>query len=149
MADKNDPRFDVMLDANAPDFAERLIEAIGAKPGEPVEIITPQFDRTDGVQPVVPTFDFGNLPSYPEETIRALGCLPWDEPDAEGNVLWLYPAEWYDRIPEGHVVTTISGNEEPFRRGETDDDRRFGVLAYGFQKVRHPSPQPRSDKEGG
>ncbi len=46
--DKNDPRFDVMLDISDPDFGEKLVEAIGAKPGEKIEIMTPQFDRTDG-----------------------------------------------------------------------------------------------------
>lgn len=127
-----DVRFDAVLDARAPDFAERLMEAIGAKPGEPVEIMTPQFDRTDGIRPVVANLEFGNLPGYSEQTVRALGCLPWDGPDENGETLWLYPAEWYDRIPEGHVITTISGEEEVFRRGETDDDRRFGVLAFGF-----------------
>lgn len=133
--DRNDPRFDAVLDAGDPDFAEKLGNALGLEPGEPVEIITPQFNRTDGLTPVVPTFDFANLPSYPEATLRALGCCPWDEPDAIGEVLWLYPAEWYDRIPEGHIVTDINGEDEPFQRGVTDDDRRFGCLAYGFRKL--------------
>ncbi|MFN3353030.1 MAG: hypothetical protein ACK4Z5_05425, partial [Brevundimonas sp.] len=79
-----DVRFDAVLDASAPDFAERLMEAIGAKPGEPVEIMTPQFDRTDGIRPVVANLEFANLPGYSEQTIRALGCLPWDEPDENG-----------------------------------------------------------------
>jgi hypothetical protein len=131
---KDDPRFDVVLDASDPQFAEKLVEALGLQPGEQVEIITPQFDRTDGVWPVVPTFDFANLPSYPDATLRALGCQPWDEPDENGETLWLFPAEWYDRIPEGHIVVDINGEEEPFRRGVTDDDRRVGALAYGFKK---------------
>lgn len=134
MIDKNDPRFDVVLDASDPALAEKLGEALGIQPGEPVEIITPQFDREDGVTPVVPNFDFNNLPSYPEATLRALGCREWDEPDERGEVLWLYPAEWYDRIPEGHIVSDINGQDEPFQRGVTDDDRRFGVLAYGFRR---------------
>ena len=136
-----DPRFDVMLDANAPDFAERLMEAIGVEPGDTVNLILPQFDRTDGIQPVVANFDFANLPSYPEATIKALGCCAWDEPDANGEMLWLYPAEWYDRIPEGHQVVTINGETETFQRGVTSADRRFGVLAYGFTRkaALHPS----------
>jgi hypothetical protein len=134
-----DPRFDAVLNINDPDFADQLMEAIGAKPGEPVEFITPQFERTDGIAPVVADFDFNSLPGLPEETIRALGCRPWDEPDENGETLWLYPAEWYDRIPEGHVVTTISGEQEQFRRGQTDDDKRFGVLAYGFVRAENPN----------
>lgn len=134
----DDPRFDVVLDADDPQLAEKLREVIGAAPDEPIEFITPQFNREDGVTPVVPTFDFNNLPSYSEETLLAMGCRPWDGPDENGEIIWLYPAEWYDRIPEGHVVTDINGDDEPFQRGVTDDDRRFGVLAFGFRKVRHP-----------
>lgn len=136
---RDDPRFDVVLDANAPDFAERLMEAIGAEPGEPVEFITPQFERTDGLKPAAPDFDFADLPSYPEATLRALGCAAWDEPDADGQTLWLYPAEWYDHIPEGHMIVDINGELERFQRGVTDDDMRFGVLAFGFLREATPS----------
>jgi len=136
---KNDPRFDAILDANDPNFAEKLAEAIGLEPGEKVEIVTPQFTRTDGVQPVLPNFDFGNLASYPDATLKAMGCCMWDEPDEQGDVLWLFPGEWYAHIPEGHIVTDINGQDEPFRRGVTDDDIRFGCLAYGFKKPASPA----------
>ncbi len=131
---KDDPRFDATLAMDDPQFAEKLAEVIGLAPGEKLEIITPQFTRTDGVTPVLAGFDFRNLPSYPEATLKALGCQMWDEPDAEGSVLWLFPAEWYNSIPEGHIVTSISDREEPFQKGVTDDDQRFGALAYGFRR---------------
>lgn len=47
---------------------------------------------------------------------------------------WLYPGEWYDYIPEGYEVVTITGKKEPFRKGKTDDDIRFGCLPYGFKR---------------
>lgn len=128
----NDERFDALIDINDPDFAHKLAEAIGLKPGETLEIATPQFTRTDGLSVPLPVMDFARLPELSKETLTAIGCQMWDEPDADGNVLWLYPAEWYDHIPNGTAVTDINGKTEPFKHGETDDDRRFGALAYGF-----------------
>lgn len=91
--------------------------------------------RTDGLQVPLPVFDFGRLPQLSTETLKAIGCQKWDEPDADGNVLWLYPSEWYDHIPDGTIVTDINGKTEAFVKGQTDDDMRFGALAYGF--IRH------------
>lgn len=93
------------------------------------------------------------------DTLRAWGCRPWGqmttEPPANGHArhadawyfnlddddtnekrpatheLWLLPAEWYDSIPNGFPVIDINGCLEQFERGKTDDDRRFGMLAYG------------------
>ena len=130
-------QFDAILDINDPDFATKLAEAIGAKPGETIEVMTPQFTRTDGLTVPLPVFDFAKLPTLPEDTLKAIGCQKWDDPDKDGNVLWLYPSEWYDHIPDGTIVTDINGGVEPFKRGETDDDMRFGALAYGFMR---PTP---------
>lgn len=127
-------KFDAMIDINDPDFADKLAEAIGAKPGEQINIITPQFERADGLTVPVPVVDFARLPEMPEHTLKAIGCQKWDEPDADGNVLWLYPAEWYAHIPDGTTITDINGHTEQFKRGETDDDMRFGALAYGFKR---------------
>lgn len=140
------PKFDAMLDMNDPDFAAKLREAIGAAPDERIEVTTPQFDRTDGVTVKPPLFDFSALPSLPKETLRAIGCGMWDDPDENGNVLWLYPAEWYDHIPEGHTVHVINGKEEAFRYGITDDDRRFGMLAYGFLRPERILPDEGESK---
>jgi len=121
----------VILDADDPNFAEKLREAIGVEPDEPLEFITPQFTRTDGVTPVVALDDFNALSKLSPETLKAIGCCPWDEPNEKGEVLWLLPGEWYDRIPEGFPLVCISGRQELFKRGETDDDIRYGCLAYG------------------
>ncbi len=47
-------------------------------------------------------------------------------------VLWLFPAEWYEHIPKGLKIVDINGVVENFEPNKTDDDRRFGCLAYGF-----------------
>jgi hypothetical protein len=123
---------DMVLDMDAQDFAEQLREALGVQRGDRIHVTTPQFDRADGLQVPKPLIDFAKLPSLAEETLKQIGCQKWDEPDSHGNVLWLYPAEWYDHIPNGTLVVDISGETEAFKRGETDDDRRCGALAYGF-----------------
>ena len=126
---------DEILDANDPDFAGKFRKAIGAKPGETVEIVTPQFERTDGRVPPVPQICFSELAGMPAATLREIGCQLWDEPNERGEALWLYPAEWYNYIPDGTPIITITGTKETFKRGETDDDMRFGALAYGFIKI--------------
>lgn len=125
---------DVVLDMNAPDFAEQLQEALGVQPGEAIQVMTPQFDRTDGLQVPTPLIDFAKLPGLAEETLKQIGCQKWDEPE-NGDVLWLYPAEWYEHIPDGTPIVSINGEREVFKRGETDDDRRFGALAFGFLRA--------------
>lgn len=127
---------DVILDANDPDFAEQLREAIGAKPGETIEIMTPQFTRTDGLVPPIPQINFADLHKMSAATLKQIGLGAWDEPNEKGEVLWLLPGEWYDYIPEGFPLTCIDGTTSPFKRGETDNDIRFGCLAYGIIRTR-------------
>jgi len=126
-------KFDVILDASDKDFAAKLMAAIGVKPGEAVNFITPTFNRTDGriitYRPTTPE-EYAALPKLDAESLKKIGCQMWDE--ADGRTIWLYPAEWYDHIPNGTPVVDIFGNEERFEHGVTDDDRRFGALAFGF-----------------
>ena len=135
-----DRMFDIVLDASAPDFAQRFAEAIGAMPGETVQIATPQFKRTDGLTVPLLQVSFSNLPLYDDATLKAIGCQPWDEPNADGETLWLFPAEWYPIIPDGTPIVDIFGEHETFKRGETDDDIRFGALAFGFIKKQAVHP---------
>lgn len=130
----DETKFDAIFDINDPDFAQKLVDAIGAKPGEEVEFITPQFNRTDGLNVPLPLCDFSKLNTLSEETLKAIGCQKWDDPDKDGKVLWLYPAEWYDHIPDGTKIVSISGSHKEFKHGKSDDDRRCGALAYGFLK---------------
>lgn len=53
-------------------------------------------------------------------------------PLKEDREIWLLPAEWYNSIPEGYELFSLSGSSHLFKKGETDDDRRFGCLAYGI-----------------
>ena len=53
---------------------------------------------------------------------------------SEDEEIYLIPGEWYNSIPEGFQITTISGRIETFQKGITDNDTRFGCLAYGIRR---------------
>jgi len=96
-----------------------------------VDVITPEFERVDGKLityiPKTPE-ELDGLKKAPDDILVEIGMQRWDE------TLWLFPHEWYDYIPSGYIVTDINGEDEPFMHGETDDDKRFGALPYGFIK---------------
>ena len=126
---------DTVLNIDDENFAVKLNDAIGVKSGDTIEIITPQFDRTDGVditsKPIPNTVrNFDTLKLLPKEILVEMGLGVWDETSTTTH--YLYPKEWYDSIPDGYPVTFISGDTEPFKTGKTDDDYRYGCLAYGF-----------------
>lgn len=95
-----------------------------------ITIITPQFERVDGMKidtiPSTPE-QFDSLKTLDDEALHELGMQEWGEYN-----LWLFPKEWYNHIPDGYEVTIISGKKEKFKKGVTDDDIRFGMLAYGI-----------------
>ena len=113
------------------DLAAAIREAIGAEPDEPIGVSTPQFERTDGVSVdwrPSSKMDIYGLRECSQEELEDLGLRRWSDN------LWLFPAEWYEHIPAGTLIEDINGKVEEFRPGETDDDRRAGVLAYGIRR---------------
>lgn len=126
-------KFDLILDASDNNFVEQLAKALGLKPGEKLKITTPQFKRTDGrvisYRPNTPE-EYRALPKLDADALIKIGCQRWKEED--GKVTWLFPFEWYDHIPDGTIVIDINGEVNKFKRGETDNDIRFGALAFGF-----------------
>jgi hypothetical protein len=52
----------------------------------------------------------------------------WDEDNLYLFPLWLVPL-----IPDGLMVTSISGEEFPFDSETTDTDIRFGCVAFGLR----------------
>lgn len=137
MANTTDPgKFDAILDVTDPDFLQKLRAALDLRQDEYLNLILPQFTRTDGKRVVyVPKTkaEYAALPHLPPDLLRSFGCQPWDE---ENPTLWLFPGEWYWSIPENLEVVDILGNTERFIRGVTDDDIRCGALSFGFRESR-------------
>ena len=65
-----------------------------------------------------------------DEALVRIGVGVWDTTDT--TIHYLFPAEWYDHIPAGYEIVDISERVEAFEPGKTDDDRRGGMLAYGW-----------------
>lgn len=126
-----------LLCMDSPTFAEDLAAALGIAPGDTIQMMTPQFERTDGEQvpaPMLSPQEWANLYRMDDATLKALGIGIWDKTN-EGTH-YLFPKEWYGIIPKGLMVRDIGENESPFEPGVTDDDYRFGYLSFGFFKKR-------------
>jgi len=130
-----------------PGSASRLVrlirEALGVTNDEPVQVYAPPHrSRMDGREVVyapVTRVEFEALRALPRDQLMRLGLRAWDE-----SGLLLFPVEWYSLIPDGFEVLTISGKREQFVAGVTDDDCRYGVLAYGIvpSEVQGQRPSP-------
>lgn len=98
-----------------------------------ITIMGPRFDRNDGktIHPPLETLeDFKALETFEPAFLKELGLQIWEETDT--TIHWLYPAEWYQYIPEGLFIIDINGDTEVFMPNKTDNDRRFGALSFGF-----------------
>lgn len=126
-----------ILNMSAPDFIEQLRDALGIAPGDTISITTPQFDRVDDLEVPIPAESIEKMRLASFDTLKAVGCSPWNEPDDNGDVLMLFPYQWYAHIPAGMTLHGIGGSDLIFEPGKTDDDRRFGVLVYGVKVKRH------------
>lgn len=70
------------------------------------------------------------LSSCSEGTLKEFGLRKWNAD------LWLLPGEWYRYLPDGFVFTNIFDKSEVFKLGKSNDDIRFGCLAYGIKRVK-------------
>jgi len=112
-------------------IAKKIRDLLGVGDYDEVGCILPQFERIDGrVVTYVPTTiaEYDALKNAPNNILKDIGLSDWD------GEIWLYPAEWYDYIPEDYEIIDIWGKTEKFQKGVTDDDRRFGCLAFGLTK---------------
>jgi len=134
--------------------AARLRQAVGAGPDEEVEVSTPRFERPAGESGPTAAprtiVEYNALRSTSDAQRQVMGMRRWGRPephdltagarergtkraDLTGSpMLWLFPGEWYKHIPAGYEVVSITYCVEKFRPGKTDNDIRFGCLAYGI-----------------
>ncbi len=132
-------KFDKIIhvrDGSPEALADAIIEAVGAKEGEAINILTPQFERIEPRKIVfIPTGrkEFNMMQHLPEKELLEMGVGIWEKEN--GYVHYLYPGEWYESIPEGYGVLTISGKVKEFHKATSDNDIRFGCLPYGFKRA--------------
>ena len=102
---------------------------------EPQFISLPTYNLDEAVEAITGALD--GTPKEPSGSmLYDLGSKenrPTEQPKEDEEVL-LFPAEWYDIIPNGFKYTGLWGQEELFEKGKTDDDRRFGCLGYGIRR---------------
>lgn len=78
----------------------------------------------------------GEVPNPDSSMLFDLGSdtpLPMQLLEEDEDVI-LFPAEWYKLIPDGFKCTSLWGEEKEFIKGKSDDDTRFGCLAYGIRR---------------
>lgn len=94
-----------------------------------ISLTGPTFDRPDSFPPVktAPT-DWDGLRKLSREELIEMGCRHWSYQSS----LVLFPSEWYSHIPEGFEVVTITNKVTKFKPNATDNDTRFGCLAFGI-----------------
>jgi len=93
----------------------------------------PEHERMGNIATPAPLTDphfWENLSTWSISDLKNIGLQSWDKDD--NGTLMLFPAEWYDSIPEGYRITTIFGDEKLFIKGKTSNDKRYGALAYGI-----------------
>lgn len=131
-------------DENA--LAAAIRKAIGAGPFERVEVVGSPHERRDGktvtVLPQGAKWLDDLRANAPDWVLKEIGLGLWDYEDGQKH--WLFPYEWYDHIPAGYEIVDINGNVEAFEPGVTDNDKRFGCLAYGWR--RPPMPPMKAPK---
>jgi hypothetical protein len=146
----------VLAKAGESDVAAAIRRAIGAGPDEEVQVTVPQFQRCprEGLpaQRKAPRSPgdpgpqsapkdlagFEALRGLSEDELQALGLRRWGRDEDRGDrgpMLWLFPGEWYEAIPDGFLVIGLSFKQKAFVRGKSDDDIRFGCLPYGIVRV--------------
>lgn len=65
-----------------------------------------------------------------------LGLQCWGKEEIGGvetdKELWLFPLSFYDYIPAGFPIVYIDWEKDIFVPNVTDNDTRFGYLAFGI-----------------
>ncbi len=114
-----------------------------------IEIVGPQFNRDKKIKnqfiPKTKKEFLSAIENAKKSDLKKWGFAAWcsyktdiaDEGRSylePGETHYLFPAEWYNCIPNGFEVLDIFGMTEKFKKGSSDDDRRFGCLCYGIKR---------------
>ncbi len=100
-----------------------------------INVIAPQFDRgpTDPAPtgPPQSRAEWDSLYTTPYAVLKERGLRPWDDTNP---VLMLFPFEWFDFIPKGFKVLSISDKWYAFDpvTMARNADKRIGCLPFGI-----------------
>ncbi len=123
--------FTSLPDSDENPVAASIRKAIGAGPTDPIAYTSRPRDRHPSwpkpAEAPAGFAAFGKLFEMTGKQLMGLGLGGWD------GGLFLFPKEWYEFIPKGFPVETITGKVVKFEPGKTDDDVGFGCLAYGVR----------------
>ncbi len=108
----------------------------------------------------IPTFNAGSAEEIADlitgivdgDVVRSDGSMIMDLAPKEVPIqllevdedIILFPGEWYNIIPDGFKCTSLYGQTAIFQKGKSDNDIRFGCIAFGIRRKVEPklvSPQ--------
>ena len=127
---------------------EELIDTLGFKQGDTINIQTPHFHRDSPIEINLIPYTKEELElviqTASKENLKKMGIGIWDSYEQvmleegkspylkEGEYHYLFPGEWFKHLPDGFIVIGLNGEQYPFDKTTSDDDIRYGCLSYGF-----------------
>jgi hypothetical protein len=73
------------------------------------------------------------MPRCKAETLHRIGCRLWSLHGEEYH--WIYPAEWYEHIPAGLLITHLDRKQEWFEPNRTPKGD-LPYLSFGFLQLK-------------
>ena len=91
-------------------------------------------------------FDFDKIGELDGDLLYDIGFKVWSE--MEDGDLWVFPLWMFDYIPKGMKLVSIGGETIEFDPETTDNDNRFGCIAYGLvlPKEKYAQLKARAEK---
>ena len=130
---------------------QELVQELGISKGDTINVVASPIDREYDLEiqwrPETPDEFETVMKHVPWPELKKMGVGIWEKHDPEdpdnklkeGEVHYLFAGEWYDHIPDGLEIVGIFGKVETFKKGESDDDTRFGCLPYGWIRKEEPN----------
>jgi hypothetical protein len=78
--------------------------------------------------------DIGDITKLPASELKKMGFKRWTDEEPELKDLLLIPLWVLILIPDGTVLTSISGDRVIKGRDDFDTDVRFGCIPFGIMK---------------
>lgn len=123
----------VLIEGTDEEVSHDITQALRRAGAGVVVLVEPEFPRFPGrIISYRPTarIEFEALRYLSRITLLLIGCRLLD--DYAMRRIWLYPAEWYDFIPDHTPIRFANGEVGFFRRGNTPRQDNENFLSFGF-----------------